>query len=95
MSTFALDNSYNQFNFEEITVDDLTLIAGGSGSINWQCVTGVAGGYYTGGLMGAIGLGGLGAVVGGLPGAAIGASIGWVIGGTGGALQGASDSCFA
>ena len=32
MSTFALDRNYQQFNFEEISVEELQVISGGSGS---------------------------------------------------------------
>lgn len=32
MNTFALDKNYQQFNFEEISVDELQVISGGSGS---------------------------------------------------------------
>lgn len=31
MNNFALDKNYSQFDFEEITVDDLITISGGSG----------------------------------------------------------------
>ncbi|MBE8716319.1 hypothetical protein [Cellvibrio polysaccharolyticus] len=32
MNTFGLDKNYTQFNFEEISVDELQIISGGSGS---------------------------------------------------------------
>ncbi len=32
MSTFGLDRNYEQFNFEEVSVEELQLISGGSGS---------------------------------------------------------------
>lgn len=31
MNTFGIQNSYQQFNFQEISVDDLEIISGGSG----------------------------------------------------------------
>lgn len=34
MSDFGLDKKYEQFNFEEITVEELQIISGGSGGIS-------------------------------------------------------------
>jgi hypothetical protein len=34
MNTFNLDKNYQQFNFEEISVDELEIISGGSGGIS-------------------------------------------------------------
>ncbi|QEI11002.1 hypothetical protein [Cellvibrio japonicus] len=31
MNTFGLDRNYEQFNFEEVSVEDLQIISGGSG----------------------------------------------------------------
>ncbi len=32
MNTFALDKNYSQLNFEEISIDDLEIISGGTGA---------------------------------------------------------------
>ncbi len=94
MSTFALDKNYSQFNLSEISVDDLMVISGGSGSSGiLQCVLGTGGGFLTGGLAGA----GIGASVGALfggVGAAPGALWGAGIGAVGGTMTGAAASCF-
>ena len=45
MNTFALDKNYNQFNFEEISVDDLEIISGGTGVANVN--DGLASNYYS------------------------------------------------
>ena len=34
MNTFALDKNYQQFNFEEISIDELEIISGGTGVAN-------------------------------------------------------------
>jgi len=89
MSTFALDKNYQQFNFEEITVDDLMLISGGSGADNpiLQCILGTGGGLITGGLGGA----GIGFAIGGPWGAGAGALAGAI----GGGMTGAATFCFS
>jgi bacteriocin-like protein len=39
MNTFGLDKNYEQFNFEEISVEELQVISGGSGGgTNWNLV---------------------------------------------------------
>ena len=73
MSTFALDKNYNTFNFEEISVAELDVISGGSGSGVAQCILGTAGGAGLGALTGAY-LGPWGAVAGAVAGAAAGAA---------------------
>ncbi len=45
MNTFALDKNYSQLNFEEISVDDLEIISGGTGSANVN--DGLSAGYYS------------------------------------------------
>jgi len=50
MSSFGLNKNYSQFDFEEITVDDLSLISGGSGGTNgWRCAMGIGGGALAAG----------------------------------------------
>ncbi len=81
MSTFGLDKNYQQFNFEEISVDELEIISGGSG----QCVAGVLGGALAGG----------GAAL--AAGAAMAGPWGWAGAGAaaiGGGLLGAAANCF-
>lgn len=38
MNNFGLDKNYSQLNFEEITVEDLVIVSGGSGggSFPWE-----------------------------------------------------------
>lgn len=69
MSTFALDKNYQQFNFEEISVDELQIISGGSGGYSSWSDADKAG----------IGLGGL-AVTFGI--ALASNPIGWGVGAT-------------
>jgi len=45
MNTFALDKNYSQLNFDEISVDDLEIISGGTGLANVN--DGLSTGYYT------------------------------------------------
>lgn len=80
MSTFGLDKNYQQFNFEEISVDELQIISGGSGGggLDMDAYYRAAGAGIAGALSGA--------AAGALRGAAIGAFtgpgiIGMVIGG--------------
>ncbi len=84
MNTFNLDKNYQQFNFEEISVDQLQIISGGSGGDLGDSISETArdfaglsfAGYLARGAMtgGRIGMwGGLGAAVGG---AVIGGIIG-------------------
>jgi len=83
MSTFALDKNYQQFNFEEVSVDDLMVISGGSGAL--QCTLGIVAGAGLGALTGAA----AGSAVPGL-GTGLGALAGGIFGGMGGAAA----SCF-
>lgn len=57
MNNFGLDKNYSQFNFEEITVDDLVIVSGGSGGggfpwepyipfIGFPPITSPWGGYF-------------------------------------------------
>lgn len=45
MNTFALDKNYSQLNFEEISVDDLEIISGGTGVANVN--DGLSTSYYS------------------------------------------------
>ena len=94
MNTFALDKNYSQFNFEEISVDELEIISGGSGlaNVNDTVLGGVAAAAgatrfghtgYSSGLAAARAAAGVGARVGlfaGFGGAIGGAIIGGAIG---------------
>jgi hypothetical protein len=73
MSTFALDKNYNAFNFEEISIAELDVISGGSGSGTAQCALGTLGGAGLGALAGAA-YGPWGAVAGAIAGGAAGAA---------------------
>ena len=84
MNAFALDKNYNTFNFEEISVADLEVISGGSGSAG-QCFLGTVGGAI-GGMLGGAAAGSVWPVVGTTGGA--------ILGGIGGAMAGAAASCF-
>jgi len=84
MNTFALDKNYNAFNFAEISVADLEVISGGSGSAG-QCFLGTVGGAIGGALGGA-------AAGSAIPG--LGTGLGAIIGGIGGGMAGAAASCF-
>jgi len=85
MKTFALDKNYDQVNFEQISVAELEVISGGSGSSISQCLQGIA----TGAGIGAAGGAASGALAGG-----IGAVPGAVAGGIFGGIVGAAGSCF-
>lgn len=87
MSAFALDRSYSQLNFAEISVDELEMITGGSGGGGrvLQCVLGTVGGAGMGGLTGA-------AAGSAVP--AIGTLAGGVAGAIFGGAVGAAASCF-
>lgn len=45
MNAFALDKNYSQYNFEEISVDDLEIISGGTGVANVN--DGMSSNYYS------------------------------------------------
>ena len=85
MNTFALDKNYDQIDFEEISVVELEVISGGSGSGISQCLMGIA----TGAAIGTAGGAAAGTVVPGL-----GTITGAVGGGIFGAVMGAAGSCF-
>lgn len=70
MNTFGLDRNYSQLNFEEISVEELTIVSGGSGG----------GGYsgFSDAEKAGVGLGGL-AVVFGVA-AIVSNPVGWGVG---------------
>lgn len=45
MNTFALDKNYSQLNFEEISIDELEIISGGTGLANVN--DGISTNYYS------------------------------------------------
>ncbi len=78
MSTFALDKNYQQFNFEEISVEELQIISGGSGGGGSELLIGGA----------MVSFGGIGYGAALARGATMGARVG-MFGGFAGAIGGA------
>ena len=76
MNTFALDKNYQPFNFEEISVEELQFISGGSGGgcsdlVYGSAILGGIAGFGAGssyGLSGSVIMGGIGFIGGALTG---------------------------
>lgn len=96
MNTFALDKNYSQFNFEEVSIDDLEIISGGTGVANVNDTSAIGTGALTGfgiGYTGHLGFQAASALRAAAAGARTGATLGMFAGGAGavgGAIIGAA-----
>lgn len=95
MNTFGLDKNHDTFDFTVMSVEDLSVISGGSGGRSASaCQSQIYGASGIGALAGGIIGGALGSVipiVGTTAGAALGSGVGALI--AGGSVAGGSASC--